>query len=79
MKDGRFSVMKIGSTRNSADILTKPKAAKEMGEKLKIVGARIIKNIAAGRIQRPRWCDILVDEDSHDLGPWGGTALDESE
>ena len=64
LKNGRFRVMKVDGTKNPADILTKPKTAKEMGDKLLKVGGRIVeggKTLVKKIVDKPRWSDMCEE------------------
>ena len=64
-KNSQFQVHKIAGDRNPADVLTKPKSAADMREKLAIIGANIVNRgdwMRIGIDSRVRWADLETDD-----------------
>ena len=64
-KNARFQIRKIASERNPPDVLTKPKSATDMKQKLAMVGASIQKKGDWLRIKsgsRVQWADVKAND-----------------
>jgi hypothetical protein len=69
-KNARFQIRKIASERNPSDVLTKPKSATDMKQKLAMVGASIQKKGDWLRIKsgsRVQWADVKANDFGEEL------------
>ena len=62
----RFEVRKIAGERNPADVLTKAMSAKDMLEKMQMVGARFV-DVRSPWCEKSRvWADLVDEEEDGD-------------